>query len=132
MLINEVNILVVDDVNAVRFQIKDLLKGMGFRQIQATGSAEEAKVLLDVESFHLVLADWHMTPTDGLDFLKWVRSNPNPKISQVPFILVTGESTKEKVIEAVQAGVDDYIVKPLTIGQVQNRVLGVLTKKKVV
>ncbi len=123
--------MIVDDVNAVRFQVKDLLRGMGFRKVQSVGTTAEAKVLLDTEEFQLILCDWHMEPMDGIAFLREVRTSSNPKIAQVSFIMVTGESTKEKVVEAVTAGVDDYIVKPLTIGQVQNRVLGVLTKKKI-
>jgi two-component system chemotaxis response regulator CheY len=129
VLREDVNILVVDDVNTMRVQIRDLLKGFGFRKVSVAGSGEEAKQILETDAFHLVLCDWHMTPTDGLELLKYVRAHPTYK--SMPFIMVTAESTKERVIEAIKTGVDDYLVKPLTMMQIQNKVFGVLLRKQV-
>jgi two-component system chemotaxis response regulator CheY len=126
----EVQCLVVDDVNSMRVQLKDLLRMFGFTHIKTLGNGEEAKEALSSQTFHLVLADWHMEPTNGLDLLKYVRSQP--KLKDIAFLLVTAESTKERVVEAIQAGVDDYLIKPLTILQVQNKVYGVLFKKKII
>lgn len=129
MLREEVGILVVDDVNTMRVQIKDLLKTFGFKKITVAGSGEEAKALLESETLHLILCDWHMAPTDGFDFLKYVRAHDVH--NGMSFIMVTAESTKERVIEAIKAGVDDYLVKPLTPVQIQNKVYGVLLRKQV-
>lgn len=129
MLREEVSILVVDDVNTMRIQVKELLKSFGFRKIALAENGEEAKAVIEATGCHLVLCDWQMSPTDGMELLKYLRSHPN--FRQVAFVMVTAESTKEKVIEAIKAGVDDYLVKPLTPVQIQTKVYGVLLKKQV-
>ena len=129
MLREEVSILVIDDVNSMRLQIRELLRSFGFRRITMVGSGEEAKQVLKGEEVHLVLSDWHMEPTNGIELLKYIRTLPNAK--EISFILVTAETTKEKVIEAIKAGVDDYLIKPLTLQQIQNKVYGVLLRKQV-
>lgn len=126
---NDINILVIDDVNTVRVQLNDLLKSFGFGQVQAVGSAPEAIQALTREKYHLILCDWHMSPTTGLEFLHFVRKQPS--CQKIAFIMVTAEATKERVVEAIQAGVDDYIVKPLTLAHM-NKIYKVLTKKQVI
>src|SRR5687768_14791022 len=129
MLRDEIQILVVDDVNTMRVQIKDLLKGLGFQKINTAGSGAEAQKALEEGPYHLVLCDWHMGPPDGMELLKFVRKSAKHK--DTPFIMVSAESTKELVIEAIKSGVDDYLIKPLTVEQVQSKVYGVLLKRKV-
>jgi two-component system chemotaxis response regulator CheY len=129
MLREEVNILVVDDVNTMRVQIKELLQGFGFRSVKLAQNGQEAEQVLASEPVHLVLCDWHMEPTNGIDLLKHMRSKDNLK--DVAFVMVTAESVKEKVVEAIKAGVDDYLVKPLTVEQIQSKVYGVLTRRKI-
>jgi two-component system chemotaxis response regulator CheY len=129
MLREDVGILVVDDVNAMRVQIRDLLKGFGFRKIHLASNGEEAKLHLNTETIQLVLADWRMEPVDGLALLRHVRADE--KLKGLAFILVTAETARERVIEAVQAGVDNYLVKPLTPVEIQNKVYGTLLKKQV-
>jgi two-component system chemotaxis response regulator CheY len=130
MLLTEVNVLVVDDVNSMRVNIRDLLKGAGFSKVKVAGGVDDAKKLLEDEPIHLVLSDLHMEPLNGLDFLAYVRSHPVYKT--VPFLMVTAENTKEHVLGAIAAGVDDYIMKPFTAVQLQNKVYGVLQRKKVI
>ena len=125
----DVTILVVDDVNAIRVQVKDLLKGLGYRSVVVASSGEEAKEILQSQPIHLILCDWQMTPTSGIDLLKHCRSTIDH--CDIAFIMVTASNTQEEVVEAVQAGVDDYIVKPLTIDQIQSKVLKVFIRKKV-
>jgi two-component system, chemotaxis family, chemotaxis protein CheY len=129
MLREDVCILVVDDVNTMLTQVRSLLHSFGFKNIKLASSSEEAISILKAEAIHLVLSDWHMAPMNGLDFLKLVRKTEQFKT--IPFIMVTAENTKEMVVQAIQSGVDDYLVKPLTIEQVQNKVYGVLLKKQV-
>ena len=125
----EVQILIIDDVNSMKVQLKDLLRLFGFRHMTIASNGEEAKGFLEKQAFHLVLSDWHMEPTSGLELLKWVRAKP--KYKDMAFIMVTAETTKESVIQAIQLGVDDYLIKPLTILQVQNKVYAVLFKRKI-
>lgn len=129
MLIKDVAVLVVDDVNAMRAQIKEMLRSFGFQTVTVAPNGEAAKEALETGLYQLILADWHMTPTDGLELLKYVRNHPMYK--QVCYVMVTAEGTKEKVVEALKCGVDDYLLKPLTPVQIQNKVYGVLLKKKV-
>ncbi len=130
MLREEVGILVVDDVNAVRVQVRELLKTFGFKRILIAANGAEAIQMLNSEQIQLVMADWSMLPTDGMELLKYIRSHPQHQ--DTSFVMVTAESIRERVIEAIQAGVDDYIVKPLTAEQIQSKVYGVLLKKKVI
>lgn len=129
MVREELNVLVVDDVNTMRVQIKDLLLSFGFKNVSVAENGEGAKAVLAGGTFHLILCDWHMAPTDGLEFLKFIRSQPQTK--NIAFIMVTAEGTKEKVIEAIKSGVDDYLVKPLTLEQIETKVHSVLVKKQV-
>jgi two-component system chemotaxis response regulator CheY len=125
----EVSILVVDDVNTMRVQIRELLKSFGFRKVTICPSGQDAKKFLETDLFHLVLCDWHMAPGDGVDLLQFIRTHP--VISDTAFVMVTAENTRDKVMEAIRSGVDDYLVKPLTPAQIQSKVYGVLIKKKV-
>jgi len=125
---DESNILVVDDVNTMRTQIRDLLRGFGFQNVTLVANGEEAKVALNAGPIHLILCDWHMEPTDGMALLKYVRTQPT--IKNIAFLMVTAESTKELVMEAIKGGVDDYLVKPLTRAQIETKVYTVLLKKR--
>jgi len=126
----EVAILVVDDVASIRTQIKDLLRSFGFRRIKMEESVTHAKIAMDAEKFDLVLCDWHMQPLDGLELLKYVRSSE--KFKDIAFVMVTAEGTKDKVMEALKCGVDDYLLKPLTIAQIQTKVYGTLLKRNII
>lgn len=126
---NDVSILIVDDVHTVRAQLKDLLKSFGFGQVRTAGSVPEAQKAIESEPCHLILCDWHMTPVSGLDFLRSIRQHPSHR--KIAFIMVTAESTQERVVEAIQAGVDDYVVKPLALTHM-NKVYKLLVKKQVI
>ena len=88
----DVTILVVDDVNAIRVQVKDLLKGLGYRSVVVASSGEEAKEILQSQPIHLILCDWQMTPTSGIDLLKHCRSTIDH--CDIAFIMVTAISNK--------------------------------------
>ncbi|MBN23378.1 MAG: response regulator [Bdellovibrionaceae bacterium] len=130
LLKKEVEILVVDDVMSIRVQIRDLLKNFGFQQITLVSSGPEAMKHLKEHPVHIVLCDWRMEIGDGLELLGFIRSEP--KLKDLPFVMVTAENTKERVIEAIQKGVDSYLVKPITVQQVQDKVFSVLIDKKVI
>lgn len=125
---DESNILVVDDVNTMRTQIKELLIGFGFHNVDTVANGEEAKAALTSKTYHLVLSDWHMEPTNGMELLKFVRANATLK--PMAFLMITAESTKERVVEAIKSGVDDYLVKPLTRAQIETKVYTILLKKR--
>ena len=117
------------DVNAMRVQIQKLLETTGFKNFKLASSGAEAQALLEKGDIDFVIADWHMEPMDGLELLAFVRKNA--KLKGIPFVMVTAESAKENVIVAIKAGVDQYVVKPLTKEIIQDKILQVLIKKKV-
>jgi two-component system chemotaxis response regulator CheY len=78
----------------------------------------------------LILSDWRMAPVGGLELLASLREDP--KLKSIPFVMLTAESTKERVVSAIRSGVDDYIVKPLSVDLVQTKVMGVLLRKQVI
>lgn len=130
MILEELSILVVEDVLAMRTRLKDLCREIGFKQVTMASNGDEAKVVMAIEEVHLLLVDWYTEPLSGIDLLKLVRSTP--KFQNCVFLMITAENTREKVIEALKAGVDDYLVKPITAAQLQGKVMGALAKRKVI
>ncbi len=129
MRIQDVGVLIIDDVNAVRAQVKELLRSVGFEKISVAANGLEATHFLENTSIQVVLSDMHMTPMDGMSLLHFVRSHP--KYNKIVFIMVSADGTRERVIETIQSGVDDYLLKPLTIDQVQKKLFAQLAKRKV-
>jgi two-component system chemotaxis response regulator CheY len=105
-------VLVVDDFATMRRIIKNALKQIGFADIMEADDGTTALTLLKEKTFDLIISDWNMPKMNGLDLLKTVRGDE--KTSDIPFIMVTAEAQKENVLQAVQAGVSNYIVKPFT------------------
>lgn len=109
-------ILIVDDMPSLRDLLKAYLRRLAFRNISEADDGRMAyQALLAAKAagapFELVISDWNMPNLDGLEFLKLVRSSPEWK--NLPFILLTTESEKAKVLEAVMAQVSNYMVKPV-------------------
>jgi two-component system chemotaxis response regulator CheY len=107
-----IRILVVDDFATMRRIIKGVLKQLGFINIVEAEDGNVALEELKKGEFGLIVSDWNMPNMTGLDLLKAVRGDESLK--KIPFIMVTAEGQKENVIEAVKAGVNNYIVKPFT------------------
>jgi CheY-like chemotaxis protein len=105
-------ILVVDDQATMREIIVQQLKFLGFTDIHTAGNGEEALKLLDSQPFQLVLSDWSMPTMSGLDLLKQVRQRA--ALQSLPFVLITAEILRERVEQAIQAGVDNFLLKPFT------------------
>ena len=109
-------ILIVDDMQSLRELLKAYLRRLGFRHITDAADGREAYQALIAAKvagapFELVISDWNMPNMNGLELLKIVRANADWK--QLPFIILTTENEKEKVVEAVLAGVSNYMVKPV-------------------
>jgi two-component system chemotaxis response regulator CheY len=108
----KIKVLVVDDFPTMRRIVKNLLKQLGFENIDEADDGINALAKLKNGGFGLVVSDWNMPNMEGIDLLRAVRQEPSVK--DIPFLMVTAEAEKEKVIEAIKAGVDNYIVKPFT------------------
>lgn len=112
MFDSKMKILVVDDFPTMRRIVKNILKQLGFENIEEAEDGAQAYSKLKSGGFGFVVSDWNMPNMDGLSFLKAVRSDP--ELKDTPFLMVTAEAEKNKVIEAIKAGVSNYIVKPFT------------------
>lgn len=89
-----------------------ILKELGYDDITCCCSVDEAKELLEKEPFSLIFSDWHMPHSgSGLDLLRWVRATAG--LANIPFIMITTETKKEKIYEAVKAGLQSYVFKPI-------------------
>jgi two-component system, chemotaxis family, chemotaxis protein CheY len=107
-----IKILIVDDFATMRRILKNILKKIGFTQIIEADDGSNALKVLEKEKVDLVISDWNMPKMTGIEFLKAVRANTAFK--DLPFLMVTAEAQKQNIIEAVQAGVSNYVVKPFT------------------
>ncbi|MEZ5447193.1 MAG: chemotaxis response regulator CheY [Gammaproteobacteria bacterium] len=113
-------ILIVDDFSTMRRIIKNLLRDLGFQNTQEADDGQTALPMLQNGSFEFLVTDWNMPGMQGIDLLKAVRADP--KLATLPVLMVTAESKREQIIEAAQAGVNGYIVKPFTAQTLQEKI----------
>ena len=108
------SILVIDDNKFIRRLVAEILRGFGVTWISQAKSADDAISQMSVESnFDIVICDWSMHPKDGLYVVRALRAGKTRVKPTVPFIMLTSECRKNKVMEALAAGVSSYIVKPI-------------------
>jgi two-component system chemotaxis response regulator CheY len=112
-------VLVVDDFATMRRILRNILKQIGFTNISEADDGKTALKELKKEKFDLVLCDWNMPEMTGIDLLNTVKSDE--QLKQIPFVMVTAEAQKENIVEAVKAGVNNYIVKPFTAETVNEK-----------
>ncbi len=108
----DMKILIVDDFSTMRRIVKNLLRDLGFTNTSEADDGQTAWPLLQSGKFDFLVTDWNMPGMDGLTLLKKVRADD--KLSTMPVLLVTAEAKREQIIEAAQAGVNGYVVKPFT------------------
>ena len=94
--------------------IKNLLRDLGFNNTSEADDGLTALPMLKTGKFDLLVTDWNMPGMQGIDLLKAVRSEADEKLKNIPVLMVTAEQKKEQIVEAAQAGVNGYIVKPFT------------------
>jgi two-component system, chemotaxis family, chemotaxis protein CheY len=108
-------VLVADDSGVMRKIIIRALNSLGVTEITEAANGAEAIALFDGGGFDLVLTDWNMPQSSGLDVVRHIRAAG----SKVPVVLVTTEAEKARVVEAIEAGVDDYLAKPFEASALQ-------------
>ena len=113
-------ILVVDDYATMIRILRNLLKQLGFENVDDANDGSSALVKMHGKKYGLVISDWNMEPMTGYDLLKEVRAHP--ELSQIPFIMITAESKTENVIAAKKAGVSNYIVKPFNAATLKTKI----------
>jgi two-component system chemotaxis response regulator CheY len=117
-------ILVVDDYGTMIRILRNLLKQIGFTNIDDAADGSEALAKMRDKQYALVISDWQMEPMTGFELLKEVRADESFKT--MPFIMVTAESKTENVLAAKKAGVDNYIVKPFNAATLKSKISAIL------
>jgi len=112
-------VLVVDDFSTMRRIVKNLLRDLGFTNIQEADDGNTALPMLQGGSFDFVVTDWNMPGMQGIDLLKAIRADAN--LAHIPVLLITAEAKKEQIVMAAQAGVNGYIVKPFTAATLKTK-----------
>ena len=120
----EMNILIVDDYKTMLRIIRNLLRQLGFNNIEEATDGSMALDMLRQSKFDFVISDWNMEPMTGIQLLREVRGDENLK--RLPFIMITAESKTENVIAAKEAGVSNYIVKPFNAETLKGKMASVL------
>ena len=116
-------VLIVDDFSTMRRIIKNILRQLGFNNIQEADDGTSAWEILSKDQIDFVISDWNMPQMTGIELLRKVRGSE--EFADLPFLMVTAEAQQENIIEAVQAKVSNYIVKPFTaetLGQKINKI----------
>ena len=112
-------VLIVEDFSTMRRILKNIFKQLGYNQILEADDGTTALEMLPNQKIDLIVSDWNMPKMSGLDLLKAVRADDAFK--DIPFLMVTAEAQKENIIDAVEAGVSNYIVKPFTAEQISEK-----------
>jgi len=105
-------ILIIDDFSTMRRIVKNILKQLGYSELEEAEDGVQALAKLRERAFNLIVSDWNMPNMTGLELLKEVRNDA--ALKDTPFLMVTAESEKENIMAAIGAGVSNYIVKPFT------------------
>ena len=120
----KIKFLVVDDYNTMQRILTNLLKQLGFTNVDAASDGQQALGMLKDDNFGFVISDWNMEPMTGIELLREVRGSDDLK--HLPFIMITAESKTENVVVAKQAGVSNYIVKPFNAETLKRKIASVL------
>jgi two-component system chemotaxis response regulator CheY len=118
-------VLIVDDFATMRRILRNILKQIGFTDINEADDGSTALKELKKEKYDLILSDWNMPEMPGLDLLNAIRADD--ELKGIPFVMITAEAQKDNIIGAVKAGVNSYVVKPFTaetIGEKLKKVFG--------
>ena len=132
--LSDLSALVVDDSPFMRELISSMLNNLGVGRVNEAASGQDAidsinKVLSEGRSdryYDVVFSDWLMERMDGLQFLRWVRSHPNPDIKFMPFIMVSAYSTLDWVVMARDAGVSEFLTKPVSVKSMVMRLTSII------
>jgi two-component system chemotaxis response regulator CheY len=125
----DVKFLVVDDFSTMRRIVKNLLHDLGYPNVTEADDGKTALPMLQAGGFDFLISDWNMPGMSGLDLIKAVRSDA--KLAKLPVLMLTAEAKREQIIEAAQAGVNGYVIKPFTAETLKeklDKILGTAAK----
>ncbi len=116
--------LVVDDFLSMRRMVKSVLNDLGYTDVVEADDGSTALPLLQKDAFDFLITDWNMPGMPGLDLLKAVRADR--RLAKLPVLMVTAEAKREQIVEAVQAGVNGYVIKPFTAEVLKEKLAKIL------
>ncbi|HEU4623184.1 MAG TPA: chemotaxis response regulator CheY [Steroidobacteraceae bacterium] len=125
----DMKFLVVDDYSTMRRIIKNLLHDLGYANVTEADDGNTALPLLQNGNFDFLITDWNMPGMAGLDLLKAVRANE--KLKKLPVLMLTAEAKREQIVEAAQAGVSGYVIKPFTAQTLKEKIDKILESRAV-
>jgi len=119
--------LVVDDFSTMRRIVKNFLNDLGYNNVQEADDGNTALPILKTGNVDFLITDWNMPGMPGLDLLKAVRGDP--ALAKLPVLLLTAEAKREQIVEAAQAGVNGYVVKPFTAQTLKEKIEKILSAR---
>jgi len=123
----DLKFLVVDDYSTMRRIVKNLLHDLGYANVTEADDGNTALPLLNTGGFDFLITDWNMPGMPGLDLLKAVRAND--KLKKMPVLMLTAEAKREQIVEAAQAGVNGYVIKPFTAATLKEKIDKILESR---
>jgi two-component system chemotaxis response regulator CheY len=123
----DMNILVVDDFSTMRRIIKNLLQDLGYKNVSEADDGNTAFPMLKTGKFDFLITDWNMPGMPGLELLKQVRADA--ELSAMPVLMLTAEAKREQIVEAAQAGVNGYVIKPFTAATLKEKIDKILASR---
>lgn len=125
----DLKILVVDDFPTMRKIVRQVLRQLGYNDVQEAEDGEAAlRILREKPDIQFVISDWNMPNITGIELLKSVRSDP--ALKGLPFLMVTAEADKENIVEAVKSGVSSYIVKPFNAATLREKIEKIFANRR--
>ncbi|MEJ0100938.1 MAG: chemotaxis response regulator CheY [Pseudomonadota bacterium] len=124
---NAIRFLVVDDFSTMRRIVRNFLNDLGYNDITEADDGNTALPILKQGKIDFLVTDWNMPGMPGLDLLKAVRADP--ALTKLPVLLVTAEAKREQIVEAAQAGVNGYVVKPFTAQILKEKIEKILASR---
>lgn len=126
MIDKSLRILVVDDFPTMRRIVRNLLKELGFMNVDEAEDGVGGLAKLQSGEYAIVVSDWNMPNMDGLTLLKTIRADP--KLATLPVLMVTAEAKKENIVAAALAGANGYVVKPFTAAILEEKITRIFEK----
>jgi len=128
--IENLNFLVIDDNRHMLTLVRKILHALGSKKVTETEDAAEAFKIMKSITPDIIICDWNMTPLDGLEFTRMVRTGADSPNPYVPIIMLTGHSEVKMVMEARDAGVNEYLVKPISIKALYDRISTIISRPR--
>jgi two-component system chemotaxis response regulator CheY len=124
-----VRFLIVDDFSTMRRLVRSVLHELGYKDVVEADDGKAALPIIKQGNVDFLVTDMNMPGMPGIELLKAVRSDPDPKVSKIPVLLLTAETKREQIVEAAKAGVNGYVVKPFTPQVLREKIEKILASR---